>query len=121
MKQKIRKTALVGDSFMKEKIRFRYGWDEKHMGRISTLCTIRPERSETVYFGISLCSKTDMFVKEIGRKIALGRARKALEDLEGYEEAASFELMPSKNNGLRGHLSAENIINLLEYFRTIGR
>lgn len=85
-------------------VRIRYSKVEESGNRKNTLVTIR--EGDTIYFGIAMCNlKKDVFTKDMGIKIATGRA-----------EAAKGE---SANSELRGAVNFNNIKDLLEYFDSI--
>ena len=45
----------------------------KHVPRI-TICGIYDDKEQTMSYGVSICSKNDIFQKEIGRKLSKSRA-----------------------------------------------
>lgn len=83
----------------------------------NTLVTIDSESGDFVYFGISRCNQNagDTVNKQLGKKIARGRAVRATKDVV-YGNAATFYLDMS---GLRGFCKKSNIQDLLNYFDNV--
>lgn len=82
----------------------------------NTLVTFRSEGK--IYFGIARCnSELDTFDKNLGKRIATARAELAPADTELVPLGETDVLL--HKSGLRGVVSVENVVQLIEYFREV--
>jgi hypothetical protein len=106
---------------MEQKLRFRYGYGKNRLK--NALVTIRD--GGKIYFGIARCNLTeDNMVKAEGKRWAAFRALQ-----QWASEPCVMLVVPGtgtmdsslciKADGLQGHVNAEDVGKLLDYFRNI--
>ena len=94
--------------------RFRYiKINNKPLGVLYTLETSHPQypTGHYLHVGVSFCNKNDPFKKELGRKIALGRAKEESQKVP-FEDSYSI---------VRGTISKEDLISLIKNLKNAKR
>lgn len=113
----------------------RHSKNPDKLNRKNTLVTIRD--GDTIFFGISRCNVTagDKFSKAKGQMVAKARAEKAMQEFGAIgaavnsvrteQQADGFVTgdgqLSTHFSGLRGFISANAVVELLQYFREIDK
>jgi hypothetical protein len=98
-------------------VRIRYGRVNEYIPK-NTLVTLRD--GNTIYFGIARCNTSagDVFRKNIGKLIAGRRAAIATCESDKYDYLTGTNIQVH-NSGLRGKVSSDNVVELLQTFDEI--
>ena len=103
--------------------RVRYSRRGEKRAPKNTLFTSRSEDGETLYFGIARYNvKLDTFRREVGTFVSSERENRAREELSGNYWTGKYGVsgnLTLHHSGLRGSVPRKNVVELLEYFKSI--